>query len=92
VHEFGLVREQLAAARRAGLPFEQAWEAVLASHPSTGSTLTDRYLTSVALRETMEAWKAAYERRPPPEGESLVSPPPVADEIEARYLGPEAAR
>jgi hypothetical protein len=55
------LREQLAAARRAGVSFDEAWPVALAT--AVGTTRWEREEWQAALSGTVWAWRAAWEHR-----------------------------
>jgi hypothetical protein len=54
------LRAELASARRAGIPFEEAWHEALRAAPPDWQE---------AFAATRQAWQRAYERRPATERE-----------------------
>jgi hypothetical protein len=56
------LREQLAAARRAGASFDEAWPGALETTVSASQWERAEWLE--ALSDTVEAWRAGWERQP----------------------------
>jgi predicted nucleic acid-binding Zn ribbon protein len=56
-----ILRERLAAARRIGVGFDEAWPAALAAAVSTARWEREEWID--ALLGTIEAWRAAWEQR-----------------------------
>ncbi len=63
--------QQLAAARRAGQGFEEAWPVALAAAVQAADP-GERRGWPEAFRATMESWQGAWERRPAPRCERVL--------------------
>ena len=67
-----VLREQLAEARAAGSTFAQAWPAALDVSLASSAPL-ERDDWSVALDETSDSWRAAFERQAAPRRERALA-------------------
>jgi hypothetical protein len=61
-----ILLDRLAAARRAGQAFEEAWDPALAAAVQAADTGRDRREWLEAFRGTLESWRGAFERRSAP--------------------------
>lgn len=85
-----ILLQQLAAARREGQAFEQAWPAALAAALQTAETGRERTEWTEALRATLESWREAWERRSPPRRERalrVIAEDPEREAIPDRECG-----